>query len=154
MEHVYFLTSGLVSVSAKVAESCYVEAWLVGSEGVVGGLLLLTGEARAPAHRRIVQVSGSAFRFSAADFLRLSGQLPVFRTILYRYLAILVVQTSQAGVCNAAHSLKQRLARWLLVASHSLDDRNVPLTHEVLSDLLGVRRASVTIVWAFSNARV
>jgi CRP-like cAMP-binding protein len=144
MEHVYFLTRGLVSVSAKVAENDFVEAWLVGSEGVVGGFFLLTGVARAPAHRRVVQVEGSAFRIPVAAFLELSDQLPGFRTILHRYLAVLMIQTSQSGVCNAAHSLKQRLARWLLVACYALNDHNVPLTHEVLSDLLGVRRASVT----------
>jgi len=144
MEHVYFLNDGLVSVGAKVGENDYVEAWLIGSEGVVGGILLLTGESRAPAHRRVVQVGGSAFRLRAANFLRLADRLPTFRKVLHRYLAVLLVQTSQAGVCNAAHPLKQRLARWLLVACQVLDDHSVPLTHEVLGDLLGVRRASVT----------
>jgi CRP-like cAMP-binding protein len=144
LEHVYFITDGLVSVSAKVGENDYVEAWLIGSEGAVGALLLLTGQAHAPPHRRIVQVGGSALRLSAPDFLELANRLPTFRQVLHRYLAVVVVQTSQSGVCNAVHSLKQRLARWLLVACQSLDDHNLPLTHDVLSRLLGVRRASVT----------
>ncbi|MGY4513510.1 Crp/Fnr family transcriptional regulator [Bradyrhizobium sp. USDA 3650] len=144
LEHVYFLTDGLVSVGGKVGENEYVEAWLIGSEGAVGALLLLTGQAHAPPHRRVVQVGGSALRLSSSDFLELADRLPTFRQTLHRYLAVVLVQTSQASVCNAVHSLKQRLARWLLVACQGLDDHNVPLTHDVLSRLLGVRRASVT----------
>jgi CRP-like cAMP-binding protein len=55
-----------------------------------------------------------------------------------------LAQTSQSGACNAYHGLKQRLARWLLVARSALADDEIPLTHGVLAELLGVRRASVT----------
>ncbi|WP_240543995.1 MULTISPECIES: Crp/Fnr family transcriptional regulator [Bradyrhizobium] len=144
LEHVYFLTDGLVSVGGNVGENEYVEAWLIGSEGAVGAILLLTGRAQAAPHRRVVQVGGSALRLSAPDFLELADRLPTFRQVLHRYLAVVMVQTSQAGVCNAVHSVKQRLARWLLVASQGLDSHDLPLTHDVLSRLLGVRRASVT----------
>jgi predicted transcriptional regulator len=54
------------------------------------------------------------------------------------------MQTSQSGACNAVHSLKQRLARWLMVVQNALEDHSCPITHDVLSQLLGVRRASVT----------
>jgi hypothetical protein len=61
-----------------------------------------------------------------------------------RYLAVVLVQTSQSGACNSYHGLKHRLARWLLVARSALSDNDIPLTHDVLAELLGVRRASVT----------
>ncbi|WP_456717128.1 Crp/Fnr family transcriptional regulator [Bradyrhizobium sp. USDA 4353] len=144
MEHVYFMTDGLVSVAAKVDHNRFLDAWLVGSEGVVGAILMLSGDDHMPPHRRIVHVGGSALRIPARDFLQLAELLPAFRHVLLRYLAVVMVQTSQAGVCNAVHPLKQRLARWLLVACEVLNDHQVPLTHQVLSNLLGVRRASVT----------
>ena len=57
---------------------------------------------------------------------------------------LVLLQTSQSGACNAHHSLRQRLARWLLLASNSLESARLPLTHDVLARLLGVRRASVS----------
>jgi CRP-like cAMP-binding protein len=144
LDDVYFLSDGLVSVAGKAGENEFVESWLIGSEGAVGATLLLTGQAHALPHRRMVQVGGSALRLSGPDFLELADRLPIFRQVLLRYLAVAMVHTSQAAVCNAVHSAKQRLARWLLLASQSLDSHHLPLTHDVLSRLLGVRRATVT----------
>ncbi|MDA9408141.1 Crp/Fnr family transcriptional regulator [Bradyrhizobium sp. CCBAU 45384] len=144
MEYVYFLERGLVSVSARVEHDRFVEAWLIGSEGMIGAPLVLTEIDQSPPHRRVVQVSGTALRMSAREFLSMLPELPNLKRILLRYIDVVLLQTSQSGVCNAVHSLKQRLARWLLVASNALEDDKLPLTHEVLSHLLGVRRASVT----------
>jgi len=143
MEYVYFLERGLVSVSARIDESEFVEAWLIGSEGMIGAPLVLTHD-ETPPHRRVVQVGGSALRLPAREFLSLLQQLPTFRKILLRYIDVVLVQTSQSGACNAVHSLKNRLARWLLVAANALQEESLPLTQDVLSQLLGVRRASVT----------
>jgi hypothetical protein len=65
MQSVYFLESGMVSVSAKVEENRFVAAWLVGSEGMIGAPLVLAGEDRQPVHRRIAQVGGTALRLAA-----------------------------------------------------------------------------------------
>lgn len=143
MEYVYFVERGLVSVSARINESEFVEAWLIGSEGMIGAPLVLTHD-KTPPHRRVVQVGGSALRIPAREFLTLLQQLPTFRKILLRYIDVVLVQTSQSGACNAVHPLKQRLARWILVAANALQQDNLPITHDVLSQLLGVRRASVT----------
>jgi len=144
MEHVYFVEHGLVSVSARVEQDRFIEAWLIGSEGMIGAPLVLTEIDQSPPHRRVVQVGGTAIRLSAPEFLSMMPTLPSLRKALLRYVDVVLLQTSQSGVCNAVHSLKQRLARWLLVASNALDDEKLPLTHEVLGHLLGVRRASVT----------
>ncbi|MEK9282079.1 MULTISPECIES: Crp/Fnr family transcriptional regulator [unclassified Bradyrhizobium] len=144
MDHVYFIERGLVSVSARIDEDRFVEAWLIGSEGMIGAPLVLAEDDKAPPHRRVVQVGGTALRTSSREFLAALPELPTLRRVLFRYIDVVLLQTSQSGVCNAAHSLKQRLARWLLVARNALDDDNVPLTHDVLSQLLNVRRASVT----------
>lgn len=144
MEHVYFVERGLVSVSARVEEDRFVEAWLIGSEGMIGTPLVLNGIDQSPPHRRVVQVGGTAIRMSVREFLSVLPALPILKRVLLRYVDVVLLQTSQSGVCNSVHSLKQRLARWLLVASNALDDDKLPLTHEVLGHLLGVRRASVT----------
>jgi CRP-like cAMP-binding protein len=143
MEYVYFIERGLVSVSARISEKKFVEAWLIGSEGMIGAPLILTQD-KTPPHRRVVQVGGTARRIPAREFLALLQDLPTFRKVLLRYIDVVLVQTSQSGACNAVHSFKQRLARWLLVAQNALEEDGLPLTHDVLSQLLGVRRASVT----------
>jgi CRP-like cAMP-binding protein len=144
MDHVYFIERGLVSVSARIDEHRFVEAWLIGSEGMVGAPLVLTQGDQTPPHRRVVQVGGTARRIAAREFLALLPELATLQVVLLRYIDVVLLQASQSGVCNAAHSLKQRLARWLLVARNALEAEALPLTHDVLSQLLGVRRASVT----------
>jgi CRP-like cAMP-binding protein len=144
MDHVYFIEQGLVSVSARISENRFIEAWLIGSEGMIGAPLVLTEADQTPPHRRVVQVGGTARRISAHEFLAVLPELPRLRKLLLQYLDVVLLQTSQSGVCNSAHSRKQRLARWLLVARNALESDRLPLTHDVLSQLLGVRRASVT----------
>jgi CRP-like cAMP-binding protein len=143
MEHVYFIERGLVSVSARVDDD-FVEAWLVGSEGFVGAPLVLAEEQQITPHRRIVQIGGEAVRIPAREFLAVLPELPATSRLLKRYLQVVLFQASQFGACNAVHSVKQRLARWLLVAREGLDCDELPITQEVLSQLLGVRRATVS----------
>lgn len=143
MEHVYFLESGLVSVAAKVGRNRFIEVWLTGQEGLLGAPVVLA-EDNVPLHRRTVQVAGEAYRLRTVDFCEILKELPCLRELIDRYLAVVLAQTSQSGACNAYHTLRQRLARWLLVARNALGSDEIPLTHGVLADLLGVRRASVT----------
>jgi CRP-like cAMP-binding protein len=143
MEHVYFIESGLVSVSAKIGGDRSVEAWLIGSEGMTGISVLLE-DADNPPHRRVVQVAGRALQISASDLRRAFAERPRVRNVLLRYVQVVLLQTSQSGACNAQHSVQQRLARWLLVAVDALGTTDLPLTHQVLGQLLGIRRPSVT----------
>ncbi|WGR91376.1 Crp/Fnr family transcriptional regulator [Bradyrhizobium sp. ISRA443] len=143
MEHVYFVESGLVSVAAKVGREKFVEVWLIGSEGLVGAPVVLAARG-VPLHRRTVQLTGDAWRIRTAEFCELLESLPHLRSVVERYLAVVLAQTSQSGACNSYHSLKQRLARWLLIAQNATGEDEIPLTHGVLAELLGVRRASVT----------
>lgn len=144
MEHVYFVVSGLISVSAKVDNTRFVEAWLIGSEGMVGAPYVLAPDDCSPAHRRVVQVPGAAIRIPAASFVAALEHLPVLRELILRYINLVLFQTSQCGACNSLHSVKQRLARWLLMAMSALESVELPLTHAVLGQLLGIRRASVS----------
>ena len=143
MQHVYFVQSGLVSVAAKIGEADFVEVWLVGSEGMVGAPIMVPDDDEPP-HRRVVHVGGSALKASASEFRALLQDVPGLRTVLRHYAHVVLLQTSQSGACNAHHSLRQRLCRWLLLARNALGTDELPLTHEVLAGLLGVRRAGVT----------
>lgn len=143
MPHVYFMEAGLVSVGAKVGPQKFVEVWLVGSEGFVGIPLALTANPR-PLHRRTVQVPGAAYRLRADRFQQALADLPTFRTVVHTYISTVLVQTAQSGACNTSHQLQQRLGRWLLLARDAMQSDDIPLTHQMLAQLLGVRRAGVT----------
>lgn len=143
MEQVYFIDSGLVSVSGRAAAQRWVEVWLIGSEGMTG-IPAVLDTAQEPAFRRVVQVEGLARRISAVDLRRAMDISPVFRAALLRYVDVVLQQTAQSSICNASHDLRQRLSRWLLVARDALEQDEIPLTHQLLSRLLGVRRPSVT----------
>jgi CRP-like cAMP-binding protein len=143
MEYVYFIEEGLVSVGAKIGSDKFIEVWLVGSEGLVGSPLALSARSE-PLHRRIVQVGGQAVRIRSTRFSELLYESPSLKKAIDSYLSVLLVQTAQSGACNAAHSLRHRLARWILLARRALDSDEIFLTHDVLAQLLCVRRASVT----------
>lgn len=142
MDHVYFVEEGLVSVQADVGDKRYIEVWLIGCEGMVGAPAV-TGEVFST-HRRIVQVGGVAQRVTLQDLRRMMLRAPSLSKMLQAYLVDLLYQTSQAGACNATHPLHRRAARWLLLACATPKPEELPLTHEVLARVLGVRRASIT----------
>jgi len=144
MEYVYFLDDGLISVSAKVEAGRFVEAWLVGSEGMIGAPCVLAPDDPMPPHRRVVQVRGTALRIPTTAFVAALDQLPALRGVVLRYVNLVLFQTSQVGACNSLHSVRQRLGRWLLVAANAMDSDELPITHAVLAQLLGIRRASVS----------
>jgi CRP-like cAMP-binding protein len=141
-EYVYFVESGLVSVLASAGQGRNVEVWLIGPEGVAGFPVVL-GEVSAP-HRRVVQVEGEAFRISAKDLMQAVTELPGLRRVLLKYIQAVIIQTSQLGVCNATHSVEQRVARWLIMAQDRCQTEAIPMTHEMLARMLGVRRATIS----------
>jgi CRP-like cAMP-binding protein len=142
MEHVYFVERGLVSVMAKTTDREWVEVWLIGSDGSTG-IPVVLGDTR-PSHRRVVQIGGSALRISAEVFHNLLQVSEPLREILLDYVEVVLLQTSQSGACNAQHAVKQRLARWLLLARDALGSSLMPVPHEMLGRLIGVRRATIT----------
>ncbi|WP_407123168.1 Crp/Fnr family transcriptional regulator [Bradyrhizobium sp. STM 3561] len=69
---------------------------------------------------------------------------PEIRKHLSRYDQALAVHCAQTGLCGVRHGLERRLATWLCLASDAADARVLPVTHEYLSSVLGLRRAGVT----------
>lgn len=143
LREVYFIEEGLVSVSVKISRERDVEAWLIGSEGM-SGIPVLFGDHENPPFRRVVQVGGSAWRISADDLTAAARELKTLGTLLQRYASFVLCEASHCGACNAQHTVKQRMGRWLLTACDGLESNRLPATHELLARLLGVRRASVS----------
>jgi CRP-like cAMP-binding protein len=143
VDSIYFIEEGLVSVSARTTPRTSVEAWLTGSDGMVG-LPAIFGPPLISPHRRIVQVGGSAFRMSAESAHQLLDSSKPFRDVVLAFTHVALIRSAQFGACNTHHTVRQRLARWLLMASDSLDSADLPLTTQVLAALLGIRRASAS----------
>jgi CRP-like cAMP-binding protein len=142
IDHVHFIERGVASLYARTRDDGPVEVAMVGPFGFVGVAAIL-GNARSP-HRCLMQVEGEALRIAVPDLLDAMHASPAIRHHLLTYVHALLVQNAQTALCNGRHDVAQRLCRWLLLAADRLDDTVIPITHDMLSMNLGVRRAGVT----------
>jgi CRP-like cAMP-binding protein len=142
IEHVHFIERGVASLYARTRADGPVEVAMVGPFGFVGVAAIL-GNSRSP-HRCLMHVPGEALRIGVPDLLDAMDGSPAIRHHLLAYVHALLVQNAQAALCNGRHDVEQRLCRWLLLAADRLDDTVIPITHDMLSMNLGVRRAGVT----------
>jgi CRP-like cAMP-binding protein len=143
MSHVYFPTSGMCSVVGVTDEGKVVETATVGNEGMVG-IPVLLGLDFSPS-TAISQVSGSALRMPAAAFLRALGPGGPLDRLLRRFIAFSLRYAYQTVVCNAQHSVEERMCRWLLMTQDRVGKEEFVLTQEFLAEMLGVRRQTVTV---------
>lgn len=141
-ENAYFPESGLVSVVAELEGNESVEVWFIGREGMVGVPAVL-GTTTSP-FKRVVHVGGSAHRIRVDALRATMAQSPALTALLHRYAYAVMTEVAQVSLCSRLHSIPMRLSRWLLTARHSLGTALLPLTHAMLSRLMGVRRASVS----------
>lgn len=141
---VYFPDTAVVSLVSRLESGQALEVGLVGWDGIVG-TAFLAGVATTT-YDALVLIPGSACRLSV-DALRreLSGDVPVYATI-ERFVHVLLVRSMQLAVCNAFHEIEGRCMRWLLTVDDLLGNTEIPLTHEALATMLGVRRPTVTLV--------
>jgi CRP-like cAMP-binding protein len=142
MPHAFFIERGAASVFSRSGDGGPIEVGTLGRGDLVGVPIVLGAE-RSP-HRCVVQVPGEALRMSAGNLKRAVDELPHLRDLLLAYVQAVMVQGAQLVVCNMRHGLKERLARWLLVAQDRLDGHEIPLTRQSLSRAIGVRRAGIT----------
>jgi CRP-like cAMP-binding protein len=141
IEAVYFLEHGFASVVAN-GTGRSIEVGIIGPEGMTG-LSVIMGTDRSP-HETYMQVGGDGQRLSSAKLGQAVQESPALHRHLLRYGHAFVVQTAQTALANGRSKIEERLARWLLMANDRLDGDEVPLTHEFLSVMLGVRRPGVT----------
>ena len=146
IEHIYFIERGVASLLARTQRDGPVEIAMVGPLGFVGVAGVL-GIQRSP-NRCLMSVPGYALRIAVPDLRRAAHKYPDIQQQLFSYIHALLVQNTQTTLCSARHSLEERLSRWLLLAADRLDDRVIPVTHDMLSVILGVRRASITTTLA------
>lgn len=138
----YFVEDGIVSLVADTREG-RIEIGLTGREGFVGVPLALGAETTP--HTAIVQAGGEALRIAADALHEALDASAGLRRVLGRYVQSLIVQVGQTVYANADLTVEARLARWILMTHDRLDQDELPLTHEVLSKMLGVRRPTVTM---------
>jgi CRP-like cAMP-binding protein len=132
----------VVSLVTPLEDGAIVEVATVGNEGIVGVPLVLGGSL---AVRAISQVAGWVVRMDAATFLKEVERDGPLREIVNDYLQALFGQISQAAACNRLHSNEERLSRWLLMSHDRVGVDEFGITHEFLGQMLGSRRATVTL---------
>ena len=142
IDAVYFPDRGVVSLLSIMADGTGVETGTVGSEGMAG-LAVFHGVEWAADHA-YVQVAGSGHRMPAHGFRAALADCPTLVAMLHRYAQALYTLAAQTSGCNRKHAMAQRCARWLLLVQDRVHGDTFPLTHAVLSQMLGVRRATVT----------
>jgi CRP-like cAMP-binding protein len=142
VEYVFFIEDGLASVVTTMADGTGIEVLMIGQEGVIGVPYLLGAETSP--QQVIMQVPGSAWRVSAAAARAAFEQNGRLRHMVLRRAGAWLGMISQTAACNRLHSVEQRRARWLLNASDRIASNTMPMTHEFLSFLPGVRRSGVT----------
>lgn len=143
IDYVYFPTSAIISLLYIMENGATAEIGVAGYEGVIGIALFMGGETMP--NRAVVQSAGSALRMKKkalqAEFVR-GG---MFQTSLLRYTQALMTQISQTAVCNRLHTVEQQLCRWLLLSHDRLRTDKLVMTHDLIANMLGVRREGITV---------
>jgi CRP-like cAMP-binding protein len=141
IHYIYFLETGLVStVSGNSGRP--VEIGLIGKEGLTG-LNVVLGDDQST-HDVYMQAAGHGYRMKARELRAAIDKSPTLQAMLLKYVQVFMLQASHTAVANGRSKIEERLARWLLMAHDRLDTAILPLTHEFLATMLGVRRAGVT----------
>jgi CRP-like cAMP-binding protein len=143
-EHVYFPKSGMVSLVTVMQSGATIETGTVGRAGILGATAGL-GSRRAFS-KAVVQITGDAVRVDASQFHMATKESDVIRNLLIEYNDFFLSQIQQSVACNALHVLEARLCRWLLQTQDCINSDVIPLTQEILAQMLGVRRTTLTVV--------
>jgi len=143
IETVYFMEAGIASVVAVQPDATKIEVGLIGPEGMSGSAVILGGD-QSP-HATYIQVAGAGQGMASDELRRAMKASESLRTLLLKFVQVFMVQTAHTAIANARAHIDRRLARWILMAHDRTRNKTLPLTHEFLSLMLGVRRAGVTL---------
>jgi CRP-like cAMP-binding protein len=138
----YFLDRGIASVVAEVSGGRKAEIGIFGREGMFPTSLIMH-DPTAP-YSSFMQVSGEGYRIQSIHLSHAMEQSFNLRSLLLRFAQVMSVQTSFTALSNATDNIEQRLARWLLMCHDRSDTAAISLTHAFISDVLAVRRQSIT----------
>lgn len=143
IDHAYFFERGAASVVGDgKQDGVAVEVGFIGAEGMSGTAITL-GNHRSPT-KTYMQMPGHGLRIKAADLRTAIAERPTIHAALLKFVQSLLVQTGQTAIANSRGTIDQRLARWVLMAHDRVENDELPLTHNFLSTMLGVRRAGIT----------
>jgi CRP-like cAMP-binding protein len=137
-----FPVTSVVAIVGQAEKGEDVEVAAVGRNGVVG-LAAFLGDSHSP-QAAVVQLPGEADRVPVAAFREVAAHQPELRRVIHRFIQALFTEAAQTAVCNCHHHAERRLARWLLTCQDRSGRAEFPLTHEFISQMLGMRRATVT----------
>jgi CRP-like cAMP-binding protein len=144
VSRVYFPIGSIVSLINVMSDGSAMETFMVGREGMVG-LCVFLGNGAAPNVRAVVHVPGEALSVDAMEFERQANGWGMLRTTLYAYTNALLVEAAQEIACARLHPLEARLSRCLLMMQDRAGTPEFSLTQELLSEMLGVHRPSLTV---------
>ncbi len=142
LKYVYFLHRGVASFVSPLEEGMTVEIATVGPEGMIGLPVLTNGTVP---YSGLIQVPGEGVRIRADEFRHRLRSCPTLYQMMLRYMLAMMTQMAQNAACNRAHPVDERCARWLLMTHDRVSEHSFPLTQEFLSQMLGVRRPTVSI---------
>ena len=146
IENAFFPESGCVSVAAKTAEGQTAEMGAVGWEGFFSVGFLF--ESPSTSGETTVQIDGESWVLPRRAFQEWTGAFPEAERLLRRYGNAWMNQIGLHAACNAVHTVDERIVRWILMTHDRTPSDEIHLTHEFLSIMLGVRRASVSVAAA------
>lgn len=141
IDYAYFPLSCVTSAVAVMRDGSAIEVATVGKEGAVELPTFLAAETSP--NRIIIQIGGETLRIEAGVLRDAALQNQPLREVLVRYTVAFLAQVSQSVACNGLHPIEKRCCRWLLLTQDRVGADEMPLTHEFLAMMLGVRRASV-----------
>jgi len=143
IDAVYFPLTCMVSLVVTNDGTPRMEMATVGKEGVAGASEAMQGQPAIGLN--LVQIAGDAVRINADTFRKIIGDRPLMQKQVNQHLYALMRQILYGAACNRVHSMEERCARWLLMTHDRAGADTFPLTQELLSHMLGVRRATVNV---------
>jgi CRP-like cAMP-binding protein len=143
IDHLYFVESGIGSMTTVFASGAEVEVGMFGYESVVGVSALMG--AKKSLNHIFMQLGGHGFSSPLQAAKDEFKRNELFHDLALRYVQAQLTQTAQSAACNATHDHDQRLARWLLICADRANSETLALSQEFLAEMLGSRRTTVTV---------
>jgi CRP-like cAMP-binding protein len=144
IDHVYFPQSGIISLLVVARNGGAIETATIGREGAVG-LHGVVGR-RLSFTRATIQIPGNFSVIRASAFAQAARGNAQVHDLIVRYTEVLWAEAQQIAACNATHDAPARLCRWLLQSADRAGSDLLPLTQELIAQVLGVRRTTVTLL--------
>jgi CRP-like cAMP-binding protein len=140
--HAWFIVDGIASILSVMGDGTGIETATIGRDGMIG--FEIFHGVKIATEQTMMQVPGAAYRIPREKLRELLPQLPDLTARLHRFSVFMFSFAAQNSGCNRKHPVEMRCARWLLTVAENLRRPELDLTHEFVSQMLGVRRATVT----------